>query len=390
MKTTLNDISDSIGYGVTASACDQPVGPKFLRITDIQNGKVNWEKVPWCEKNGKAIEKAKLRAGDIVFARTGATTGKSYLISDCPNEAVFASYLIRVRLGKMADPGFVSHFFQTEDYWKQITKNARGVAQPGVNATTLKSLQIPLPPLLEQKRIAAILDAADALRAKRRESISQLDTLVQSTFLEMFGDPVTNPKGWEVKMSGDLFQVPPRIGTTKPASKRGFLVVRVGEVGQSRIAFSRCQRVEIEEKDFKKFKLEPGDTVIARAIGSKNQLGKASYFQGFKEPVVIDSHVMRFRPDPLKCDGFWLYSLLASERGKLLLQRAGGATAVQFNINSRQASALQIPNPPLDLQRRFATIVQSIESQKSRLRAHLAELDTLFASLQSRAFNGEL
>jgi type I restriction enzyme S subunit len=214
---------------------------------------------------------------------------------------------------------------------KKIEDSTSYVTVKHLSVKKLNEIGIPLPPLPEQKRIAAILDAADALRAKRRESIAQLDALVQSTFLQMFGDPVTNPKGWEVKTSGDLFQVPPRIGTTKPASNRGFLVVRVGEVGQSRIAFSRCQRVEIEEKDFNKFKLEPGDIVIARAIGSKNQLGKASYFHGFKESIVIDSHVMRFRPDPLKCEGFWLYSLLSSERGKLLLQRAGGATTVQFN-----------------------------------------------------------
>lgn len=99
---------------------------------------------------------------------------------------------------------------------------------------------------------------------------------------------------------------------------------------------------------------------------------------------------MRFRPDSSKCNGRWFYSLLASDKGKVLLQQAGGATAVQFNINAKQASSLDIALPPLDLQRRFATIVESVEQQKARLREHLAELDTLFASLQQRAFNGDL
>jgi len=203
-RLQLQEIAESVGYGVTASACDEPVGPKFLRITDIQNGQVNWNEVPWCDGGAKSTEAAKLRSGDIVFARTGATTGKSFLIGDCPENAVFASYLIRVRLRNTADPGYVSQFFQTADYWGQITKSARGVAQPGVNATTLKALRIPLPPLPEQKRIAGILDAADALRQKRRESLAQLDTLLQSTFLEMFGDPVTNPMGWKHVLLSDL------------------------------------------------------------------------------------------------------------------------------------------------------------------------------------------
>ena len=92
---------------------------------------------------------------------------------------------------------YVSHFFATPDYWVQITKGARGAAQPGVNATTLKALTIPLPPLTEQRRIAEVLDRAEALRAKRRAAIAQLDTLTQSIFLDLFGDPVTErPTGW--------------------------------------------------------------------------------------------------------------------------------------------------------------------------------------------------
>ena len=251
-------------------------------------------------------------------------------------------------------------------------------------------VEIPLPPLAEQKRIAGILDAADALRAKRREALAQLDSLLQSTFLDMFGDPVTNPMRWTKVRSGELFLLPPKIGTITPAAGRGYLVVRVGEVGESRIAFERCGRVEISGKDFAKFRLERGDTVIARAIGSKNHLGKASFFADFDEATVIDSHVMRLRPDPIKCDGLWFYSLISSERGKALLQQTGGATAVQFNINAKQASSVQVALPPLDLQHHFAAIAESVEHQKAVQRAHLAELDTLFASLQSRAFRGDI
>lgn len=197
MRVALGSISESVDYGLTASACHEPVGPKFLRITDLQNGSVEWNSVPWCKANEKKRQSAKLNIGDIVFARTGATTGKSFLIRECPEEAVFASYLIRVRLSNKADPRYIAHFFQTSDYWNQITQNARGAAQPGVNATKLKSLKIPLPSLVEQNRIADILDEADALRTKRRGALAQLDTLLKSTFIEMFGDPVTNPMGWE-------------------------------------------------------------------------------------------------------------------------------------------------------------------------------------------------
>ena len=251
-------------------------------------------------------------------------------------------------------------------------------------------LQIPLPPLPEQKRIAGILDAADALRARRRESLAQLDTLLQSTFLDMFGDPVTNPMGWKVVKTASLFSEKPKIGTTRPAKGSGYLVVRVGEVGDTQIRFEACDRVELNQAELDRYLLNEGDTVIARAIGSRNQLGKASFFSGHAEEAVIDSHVMRLRPDTAMCDPKWFFTLISSQRGKVLLQEKGGATAVQFNINAKQASDLDIPLPPLPLQRRFAAVVESVERQKVRFRAHLAELDILFASLQSRAFKGEL
>ena len=288
------------------------------------------------------------------------------------------------------DSRFLFHWVKTGVFVQRMVDVATGANYPAVSDAKVKASKIPLPPLAEQKRIAGILDAADALRAKRREALAQFDTLLQSTFLNMFGDPVTNPMGWTKVRSGELFLLPPKIGTITPAAGRGYLVVRVGEVGESRIAFERCGRVEISEKDFAKFRLERGDMVIARAIGSKNHLGKASFFADFDEATVIDSHVMRLRPDPIKCDGLWFYSLISSERGKALLQQTGGATAVQFNINAKQASSVQVALPPLDLQHHFAAIAESVEHQKAVQRAHLAELDALFASLQSRAFCGDL
>jgi len=189
----LGEISESIDYGVTASAEPNPVGPKFLRITDIQDGRVDWSRVPWCACPEHIAEQSTLRPGDIVFARTGATTGKSFLIKSCPNNAVFASYLIRVRLGKAADPVYISHYFRSDKYWHQIARGARGVAQPGVNATTLGSLTIPLPPLEEQRRIAAILDRAQCIRAKAARRTDLLLALGRSLFIRSFGLPSENP-----------------------------------------------------------------------------------------------------------------------------------------------------------------------------------------------------
>ena len=151
---SLDELAERIDYGHTASARTNAIGPKFLRITDIQNGHVDWKTVPYCAATADELAKYRLNDGDIVFARTGNTTGKSYLLKQPPKDSVFASYLIRVRPSRSVDARFLAHFFDTPEYWNQVKKNAQGAGQPGVNASRLKTLDIPTPPLSEQKRIA--------------------------------------------------------------------------------------------------------------------------------------------------------------------------------------------------------------------------------------------
>lgn len=159
-KVTLSSISRSIDYGLTASASETASGPKFLRITDIQDGSVDWSNVPRCIASEREAKSNALHVGDIVFARTGATTGKSFLISEVPEAAVFASYLIRVKPDDKVVPPYLFEFFQTADYWRQITLMSVGAAQPGVNSSKLRELVVPLPPISEQfiftSRIAEI------------------------------------------------------------------------------------------------------------------------------------------------------------------------------------------------------------------------------------------
>ena len=173
--TTLEKIVLSISYGHTASSTEVLVGPKFLRITDLQNNSVNWDKVPYCECD--SVEKYKLKQGDIVVARTGATTGKSFLIQDLPEPTVFASYLIRLQTSTSCAPEYLAAFMQSDNYWKQITTVSKGTAQPGANASILGTLSIPLPPLNEQKRIVAAIEALRERSQKARSALSVIPEL---------------------------------------------------------------------------------------------------------------------------------------------------------------------------------------------------------------------
>ena len=156
----IQDVCEKAEYGYTESAIEKLVGPKFLRISDIQNGNVNWENVPFCHCPNLIKEKYLLKPGDILFTRTGATTGKSYIIKRCP-EAVFASYLIRIVTKERINSYFLFFVFNSFIYWRQIKEQIGGSAQGGVNASSLSSIKVPLPPLSEQKKIAEILTSVD-------------------------------------------------------------------------------------------------------------------------------------------------------------------------------------------------------------------------------------
>jgi len=190
-RLQVRDICSSIDYGLTASASPYSHGPRFLRITDIQEGKVDWSAVPGCNVSPAEVTKATLTDGDIVFARTGATTGKSFLIKRPPS-AVFASYLIRLRVDRsVAFPDFVQLYFQSDEYWQQLRRYARGGAQPNVNASLLGNIELPLPPVAEQERIAARLGAAlvlvDKARRASEERVTAAEALPAAYLREVFG-----------------------------------------------------------------------------------------------------------------------------------------------------------------------------------------------------------
>jgi len=155
----VRDIALDIQYGHTETASKKNVGPKFLRITDIQDNRVDWNTVPYCKISIDELEKKKLKDGDLLFARTGATVGKSFLIKGEIPESVFASYLIRIRFPEHVSDKYVWFFFQSNLYWKQIFEGQVGTGQPNVNGKKLGEIFLPIPPFSEQQKIVKILES---------------------------------------------------------------------------------------------------------------------------------------------------------------------------------------------------------------------------------------
>jgi type I restriction enzyme S subunit len=388
VSVALAEIAQSIDYGVTASAKAAPVGPQFLRITDIQDGGVDWGTVPFCETSPSEEAAAKLVPGDIVFARTGATTGKSFLLRECPERAVFASYLIRVRpdIGRV-EPRYLAWFFQTPEYWRQITSSASGTAQPGVNASKLKSLAVPmLPPLPEQRRIADILDKADAIRRKRKEAIALTEELLRSAFLEMFGDPVTNPKGWPVKPLGDLVDI--RGGGTPSRARSEFFAGHVpwATAKDFRSEFMSDTEEHVSEDAIASSatKLVPQGTILI-VVKSKILMRRL--------PVAISTVPLCFNQDVKGLvardlsEGPYIAAHIRMAQRKLL-ELARGVNTEGLTLDHLRGHPVM--RPPVDEVHRFVRLEATIRRSADVNARGAQAAEDLFNALVARAFSGEL
>jgi len=172
----LGEVANNIHYGFNASAKPNKDEVRLLRITDIQDNKVEWNTVPGCDFSEKDLKSYLLKENDIVIARTGGTIGKSYIVKDITIKSLFASYLIRVIPNSLTNADFLKLFLESPDYWKQLYEAAWGAGQPNVNATKLNSLILSIPPISEQKRIVVKLDKLMSYCDRLEESIKNSQT----------------------------------------------------------------------------------------------------------------------------------------------------------------------------------------------------------------------
>ncbi|MCX2683759.1 restriction endonuclease subunit S [Campylobacter sp. MIT 21-1685] len=198
-RVKLEEICSTIDYGYTTSATNLNTGVKFLRITDIVPNIINWDSVPYCEINFDKKEKYLLERGDIVIARTGATTGYNKIIKQNDIQAVFASYLIRYKINlDLANPYFVFYHLQSLA-WKGFVEGIiGGSAQPNANAKQFADFSFPLPPLETQQKIAEILSSFDDKIELLHNQNKTLESLAFTLFRHYFIDnPKRNEWEWE-------------------------------------------------------------------------------------------------------------------------------------------------------------------------------------------------
>ena len=338
--------------------------------------------------NTKISRKQRIVPNDVVVAASSgslAVVGKTTQVRRGFNGA-FGAFCKVLRPGPDVDPYYFGHYFKTTSYRRIVSQLASGVNINNLKKEHLDNLEIPLPPLAEQGRIAGILDAADALRAKRREALAQLDTLLQSTFLDMFGDPVTNPIDWDTSVLAEVGEVV--TGNTPSRKRPEYYGMDIEWIKSDNINHPSFFLTEAEERLSVAGKAvartSPKESILVTCIaGSPSCIGNAAIAD---REVAFNQQINAFVPGErialwFAFGVFWV--------GKRLVQRAS-TNSMKGMVSKSAFSGISIPIPPMSLQNRFTAIAESVERQKASQRAHLAELDTLFASLQSRAFRGDL
>ena len=344
---------------------ERPFSEVAKGYTPFKRGDVLVAKITPCFENGK------MALADNLAHELGFGTTEFHVFR--PSERITGPYLFNLlRAPYVRKAGAMK------------MKGAAG--QRRVPADFFAALQIPLPPLAKQKQIAEILDAADVLRAKRREALAQLDTLLQSTFLDMFGDPVTNPMGWETYALGEVGEV---ITGNTPSRKRPEYYgndiewIKSDNINDPSFVLTEAvERLSVTGRAVART-ISRGSILVTCIAGSPSCIGNAAIAD---REVAFNQQINAFVPGErialwFAFGVFWV--------GKRLVQSAS-TSSMKGMVSKSAFSAISIPIPPTSLQSRFATIAKSVEQQKASQRAHLAELDTLFASLQSRAFQGDL
>ena len=329
--------------------------------------------------------------GDILYGMIG-TIGKPTLV-----ETDIQFSIKNVALFKLSNPEVDNRYFlyllKSDEINKQISQASKGGTQKFVSLGALRDLKATLPSLPEQRRIAAILDKANALRAKRREAIAKLDQLLLSVFLEMFGDPVTNPKGWDIvtlsalsseKMANGIFR------KKEGYSDTGLPVVWIEELFRGHeLDLSKSRKLQPTEKDLRTYGLLPGDILFCRSSLNLDGIAYNNIYLGESDRALFECHLIRLRVNQSLVDPVFLNYLLRNEgvRGQIK-QRA--KTSTMTTIDQKGLNDVAVILPSRELQAKFRSILESVALRTALMESCMLTGETLFKSLQHQVFSRNL
>ncbi len=395
------NISLSIQYGYNAPAL--PKGRiQMVRISDIQEGRIQWEKVPYCEIQESDIGKYLLAPGDILFARTGGTVGKSYLVDDIPHESIYAGYLVRTKSSSMVFPKYTKVFLESNCYWQQLRSGVIATAQPNFNGEKLASMLVPLPPLTEQRRIVAKIEelfavvdslgeAADNLEsdAKRLDK-KILDLAIRGKLVpqdpddepaselvkriaashkspcknqsEPIDPPFEIPDSWEWVRLGLLVQVISGVSYSKgDITESGIRILRGGNLnGNAELTFYDDDVFISPNYYDNDNEIQCGDIVIVASTGSSKVIGRPAIATHDMSGVQIGAFLRIVRAHEREFSK-WIATLFCSNYYRTHIRKMSKGTNIK-NLKAEYITGFAIPLPPLAEQKRIVAKIEELRA----------------------------
>jgi type I restriction enzyme S subunit len=383
---TLGDI-----FAIARGGSPRPI-EKFL--TDDPES-VNWimisdatESVKYITSTKKRIVKEGVKRsrmvqpGDLLLTNS-MSFGRPYIMKT--SGCIHDGWLVLSPRDQNVLPDFFYYLLGSDFVYAEFKRRAAGATVKNLNIDLVKGVQVPLPPLTEQRRIAEILDQTEALRAKRRAALAQIDTLTQSIFLDLFGNPVRNEKGWQTANIIEICELV-RGSSPRPQGDPMFFggpVPRLMVADITRDGWLVTPRIDsLTIEGAKRSRPVSRGTVVMAVSGNIGLVSRLAI-----DACVHDGFVAFTQLDETRCEpGFLLATLHFSKA----LHEKNKAGAIFINLTTTDIKAMSLPLPPLPLQHEFARRITAVKKLRTAHRTSLAELDALFASLQHRAFRGEL
>ncbi|MCZ8626643.1 restriction endonuclease subunit S [Escherichia albertii] len=399
VETYLSEICSKPQYGYTTKSSFTG-NVKFLRTTDITKGTVDWSTVPYCLQNPDDILKYQLQDRDIVISRAGSV-GFSFLVKNPPNNAVFASYLIRFKPFDNISELYLKRFLESGNYWVQLASMSAGNALQNVNAQKLSTLIVPIPPLAEQKIIAEKLDTllAQVESTKARlEQIPQILKRFRQAVLAaaVSGKLVNNENNKAVLTTLGSIAEDIRYGTSKKCSEsEGHTpVLRIPNIGPGYIINNNLKYANFDSKELSALTLKEGDLLLIRSNGSVDLVGKVAVISENDTQYLYAGYLIRVRLCLEKAVPKYISYCVQSPQLRQIIENIARSTSGVNNINSKELASLELPLPPIpeqhEIVRRVEQLFAYADTIEKQVNNALARVNNLTQSILAKAFRGEL
>lgn len=390
-----------VGETAVEDFCETGSGstPPRARMSEYYGGEIPWVKSGELREGTitsteESVTEAAVRAarlkivpkGSLLVAMYGATVGRTAIlgVDATTNQAVCH---IRPDPAR-ADTRYV--WFALRAKLPELLARRVGGAQPNISQETIRTTKIRLPRLAEQLRIAEILDKADAIRRKRKEAIALSEELLRSAFLEMFGDPVSNPKGWKITRLGDLSE-DLRYGTSEKCGSietEGSLpVLRIPNVAKGAVDWADLKYARLSSAENERLLMQPGDILFVRSNGNPELIGRCAVYDSDR-PALFASYLIRARIRGGLPLATYLQGVFLSLSYRHVMTAEARTTAGNYNISAESLRQLRVPVPRDTLMEKYVAIDGAVRGYSSALENAHATSDALFNSLVAHAFSG--